>query len=64
MFRQRICDFTNTPISSIDRASVQLTFAELDDEGKPTGEIRILDCCGKVRKEGKVDEILYEMLKE
>lgn len=56
--RQRICAFTGRPISPSDHASVQLILADLDDDGRMTKNFVIFDVCGKVRREGTIDELL------
>lgn len=64
-YHRRICAFTNTPISLVDPASVQLTFVDLDSEGKMIkGQIRIYDCCGDIRRRGDIDTLLTQKLSE
>lgn len=57
---RRMCTFTNRPIDPKDRSSVQIPFAELDENGKFTGNIQIVDICGSIRKTGEVDNLLLE----
>ena len=59
---QRICDLTRKSLSSVDKASVQITFADLDENGRVTSEITILNVCGALRKEGKTDGLITEKL--
>ncbi|TBU20088.1 hypothetical protein CWI38_0134p0030 [Hamiltosporidium tvaerminnensis] len=44
----RLCSFTGRPIAYNDRSSVQITLAELDSEGKATGNTIFYDCCGSL----------------
>lgn len=62
MISQQICDLSSKPISSVDKASVQLTFIELDGNGRATSDLRILNICGALRKEGKADGLITEKL--
>lgn len=64
LFNRRMCAFKNTPISIVDRASVQLTFVKLDSDGRSTGDNIILDCCGDIRRRGLVDDLIGDKLKE
>lgn len=57
---QQICDLSNKPISSTDKASVQLTFVDLDENGRAKSDITILNICGALRKEGKADSLITE----
>lgn len=61
-FEQRICSFTGRPIPHTDNASVQLTFVELDSDGRATDKVVIYNACGKIRKDGTIDEILTNAL--
>lgn len=61
---QQICDLSSKPILSVDKTSVQLTFVELDKNGRATSDIRILNICGALRKEGKADGLITEKLIE
>lgn len=63
-YQRRLCAFTNTPISHVDRAAVQLSFAKLNADGRMTGENIILDCSGEVRRRGRIDELLVEKMRE
>ncbi|TBT99223.1 CDK-activating kinase assembly factor MAT1 [Hamiltosporidium magnivora] len=55
----RLCSFTGRPIAYNDRSSVQITLAELDSEGKATGNTIFYDCCGSVRRAGIIDDDSY-----
>lgn len=59
---QRICDLSRKPISSVDKASVQLTFVELDEDGRVTSDLVVLNVCGALRKEAKADGLITEKL--
>jgi hypothetical protein len=59
-YDRRICDFTQRPIDSKDRGSVELLFADLDEEGKYTGEVKIVYASGEIRRSGNVDGQLHE----
>lgn len=61
-FEQRKCAFTGRPISHIDNASVQLTFVELDSNGRSNGKVKIYDVCGKVRHNGTIDGLITDEL--
>lgn len=60
---RRICAFTNTPISHIDKASVQLAFVKLDSDGRAEQDYVILDICGEIRRRRKVDLLLTEYMR-
>ncbi|ELA46176.1 hypothetical protein VCUG_02345 [Vavraia culicis subsp. floridensis] len=60
MISQQICDLSKKPISSVDKASVQLTFVNLDEKGRMTDELTVLNVCGALRKEGKADGLITE----
>lgn len=59
-FERRMCAFTNRTIDAKDRSSVQILLAQLDSEGRSTGEVDIVDICGSIRKSGEVDQMLLE----
>lgn len=64
-YHRRICAFTNTPISLVDPASVQLTFAKLDKNGRVIkDDLIIYDCCGDIRKRGDIDALLTMKLEQ
>lgn len=63
-FVQRICSFTGRPIPHTDHASVQLTFVELDVDGRAIDNVLVYNACGKIRKDGTIDEILTNMLSQ
>lgn len=58
--QRRMCTFTNRPIDPKDRSSVQIPLAVLDEAGRCTGEVDIVDICGSVRTTGEVDSLLFE----
>lgn len=62
VFQQRLCSFTGRPISHKDNASVQLTFATLDNDGRATGDIQVFNVSGSIRNNGTVDEAVNELL--
>lgn len=59
---QIICDLSKKPISSVDKASVQLTFVNLDENGRMIDELTIINVCGALRKEGKADGLITQKL--
>ncbi|ORD95167.1 Triose phosphate isomerase [Enterospora canceri] len=61
MSSHRKCTFTKRPILSDEKGSVQLYLAELTQEGRASGKVKILDICESIRATGKIDELLYEM---
>lgn len=61
-FERRICDLTKTSIAPNDKGAIQLTLAKLNEEGRLTDDVEIIDVCGRIRKEGKCDELLNEFL--
>merc|ERR1712062_256697 len=52
----RKCSITNNIISAKDHASVQLSFAGVDEEGRMTGGFKTFAFCGKVRATGNADD--------
>lgn len=57
---QRICDLSKKPITSTDKMSVQLTYVDLDENGKAT-DLKVLNICGAMRREGKTDGLVTEL---
>merc|ERR1712189_16254 len=47
---------TNNIISAKDHASVQISVAEVDEEGRMTGGFKTYAFCGKVRAMGEADD--------
>merc|ERR1712189_102137 len=52
----RKCSITNNIISAKDHASVQVSVAEVDGEGRMTGGFKTYAFCGKVRAMGEADD--------
>merc|ERR1711962_1302443 len=52
----RKCSITNNIISAKDHASVQISVAEVDEEGRMTGGFKTFAFCGKVRQQGEADD--------
>merc|ERR1712180_41004 len=52
----RKCSITNNIISAKDHASVQISVAEVDEEGRMTGGFKTYAFCGKVRQQGEADD--------
>lgn len=63
MFERRICSLTRKPIASSDKASVQITLAELDQDGQITGKVSIYDISGAVRRSGIADGLMLEKIR-
>ncbi|KAI5148286.1 small subunit ribosomal protein S21e [Enteropsectra breve] len=59
-FERRTCNITGRPIDAKDRASGQILIARLDENGRATSEVEIIDVCGAARKNGVVDAWLME----
>lgn len=59
-FERRMCTFTKQPIDAKDRASVQIVLAKLDNSGRTTGEVDILDIAGSIRRNGQSDSLILE----
>lgn len=62
-FERRVCSLTKKPIPSSDKAAIQLTLAELDQDGQITGKISIYDISGAVRKSGLTDGLLLDKVR-
>ena len=58
LYTPRKCSYTNRLISAKDHASVQLSVAELDQEGKATGSVKKYVLSGYLRKVGESDSAL------
>merc|ERR1712189_48838 len=52
----RKCSITNNIISAKDHASVQISVAEVDEEGRMTGGFKTYAFCEKVRAMGEADD--------
>lgn len=59
-FERRMCTFTKQPIEAKDRSSVQIVLAKLDQSGRVTGDVDILDIAGAIRKNGQADSLILE----
>ncbi|XP_065667309.1 small ribosomal subunit protein eS21 isoform X2 [Hydra vulgaris] len=57
----RKCSATNNIISAKDHASVQISIAEVDNEGRMTGSSKTFAFCGKVRSAGESDDALINL---
>jgi hypothetical protein len=62
-FERRICSVTGVPIPSLDKGSVQVTLAELNEDGQVTGGITIYNVSGDARRKGIADELLLERIR-
>ena len=60
MYASRKCFFTKRPILPREQNSVQMHFAVLDENGRTTEEVKIVDICGDLRSTGRTDFLLYE----
>ncbi|XP_066917756.1 small ribosomal subunit protein eS21-like [Clytia hemisphaerica] len=61
LYIPRKCSATNTLISSKDHASVQLSVAEVDDEGRMTGGFKTFAFSGKLRCAAESDDALNHL---
>jgi len=52
LYLPRKCSATNNLIAAKDHASVQISVAEVDEEGRMTGGYKTYAFCGKVRGMG------------
>ncbi len=52
----RKCSITNNIISAKDHASVQISVADVDEEGRMSGGYKTFAFCGKVRATGQADD--------
>merc|ERR1712189_72240 len=57
----RKCSITNNIISAKDHASVQISVAEVDEEGRMTGGFKTYAFCGQVRAMGESDDSLVNL---
>ncbi|WUR02355.1 ribosomal protein eS21 [Vairimorpha necatrix] len=62
MFERRICSFTKRPIASSDKSSVQITLADIDENGRLLNTISTYDVCGVVRRNGLSDGYLTDKI--
>lgn len=61
LYIPRKCSATNNLIGAKDHASVQLSVAEVDEEGRMTGGFKTYAFCGKVRTMGESDDALNHL---
>merc|ERR1712002_616103 len=61
LYIPRKCSATNNLISAKDHASVQISIAEVDEEGRMTGGYKTYAFCGKVRGMGEADDALVHL---
>jgi len=57
----RKCSATNNLIGAKDHASVQISVAEVDQEGRMTGGFKTYAFCGKVRNMAESDDALVNL---
>jgi small subunit ribosomal protein S21e len=57
----RKCSATNRIIKAKDHASVQLSVAKVDENGRYTGENQVYALCGFVRAMGESDDALNRL---
>ena len=57
----RKCSATNRIIKAKDHASVQLSVAKVDENGRATGENQVYALCGFVRAMGESDDALNRL---
>merc|ERR1712189_177986 len=56
LYIPRKCSATNNLIAAKDHASVQISIADVDEEGRMTGGLKTYAFCGKVRQQGEADD--------
>eukprot|EP00794_Sanderia_malayensis_P004688 gene4688-5303_t len=61
LYLPRKCSATNNIISAKDHASVQISIAEVDNEGRMTGLFKTYAFCGKIRGQGEADDALVNL---
>jgi len=61
LYVPRKCSATNRLITAKDHASIQLSVAEVDDEGKMTGSSVTYAFSGSVRQNGDSDDSLNRL---
>ncbi|RIA94742.1 30S ribosomal protein S21e [Glomus cerebriforme] len=60
----RKCSATNRLITSKDHASVQISVADVDENGKLTGTSKTYNFCGFIRALGEIDDSLNRLATE
>merc|ERR1712189_90404 len=61
LYIPRKCSATNNLIAAKDHASVQISIADVDEEGRMTGGFKTYAFCGKVRGQGESDDSLVNL---
>merc|ERR1711881_632743 len=61
LYIPRKCSATNNVIGAKDHASVQISVAEVDEEGRMTGAFKHYAFCGRVRGMGEADDALVNL---
>ncbi|KLJ05707.1 40S ribosomal protein S21 [Blastomyces silverae] len=61
LYVPRKCSATNRIIKAKDHASVQLSIAKVDENGRYTGENQTYALCGFVRARGESDDSLNRL---
>lgn len=64
IYMPRKCSATNNVIGAKDHASVQINFAQLDGEGRFSGETHTVALCGYVRGVGEGDDSINRLTQE
>ena len=60
----RKCSFTNRILTSKDHSSIQLSIGTLDKDGIYKGNFEIFSLCGNLRKQGRGDEALNQIVEK
>ena len=61
LYIPRKCSATNNVIGAKDHASVKISVAEVDKEGRMTGGYKYYAFCGNVQKQSEVDDALVNL---
>ncbi|KAI9802457.1 MAG: 40S ribosomal protein S21 [Sarcosagium campestre] len=61
LYVPRKCSATNRIIKAKDHASVQISVAKVDENGRYTGENQVYALCGFVRSMGESDDALNRL---
>jgi len=62
LYVPRKCSATNRIIKATDHASVQITVANVDENGRATGQNKTYALCGFVRAMGESDDAMNRLL--